>query len=359
VTPSAVTQPDLLDMPPSLGPGRRHLRHVGDAPLRLHANEHAGEVSANVIGALATLGESVNRYPAPGDALRSALADRHHVEPECVLIGAGSAELITLAWHALTDGTRSVFFHVPAFELYPLLARRCATPTVTLPVAPDGCCERALDLLTFDDQVSLVALSNPHNPTGALVPRRAIERLARRIPPTTIVLNDEAYIEYTDLDPADATVAELCDLPNVLTTRTFSKLYGLAGLRVGYAIGAPALLERLAALQTPFTVTALATTAALTALDDPAQPAGRRAANASDRSRLSSALEERGFGVRPSAANFLLCTPPGAPSGAWVFRLLEHGIRVHSADDALRITVGPADEQDQLLHAIETILSET
>ena len=310
-------------------------------------------------GAVATLTESVNRYPAPADALRSALAVRQCVEPECVLIGAGSAELITLAWRALTDGTRSVFFHVPAFELYPLLARRCATPAITLPMAPDACCERALDTLAFDEQVSLVALSNPHNPTGALVPRRAIERLARRVPPTTVVLNDEAYVEYADLDPADATVAELGDLPNVLTTRTFSKLYGLAGLRIGYAIGPPELLGRIAALQTPFTVTALAAAAALAALDDPAQPAARRAANASDRSRLGSALQHRGFGVRRSAANFLFCTPPGAPSGLWASRLLEHGVRVHTAGDALRITVGPSGEQDRLLDAVEAILGES
>jgi histidinol-phosphate aminotransferase len=326
--------------------------------LRLHANEHPGDVSADVIGAVATLAESVNRYPAPADALRAALAARHGVQPDCVLIGAGSAELVTLAWHALTDGTRSVFFHVPAFELYPLLARRCATPVITLPMAPEACCERALDLLAFDEQVSLVALSNPHNPTGALVPRRAVERLARRIPPTTVVLNDEAYVEYADLDPDDAAVADLCDLPNVLTTRTFSKLYGLAGLRVGYAIGAPALLGRLAALQTPFTVTALATAGALAALNDPEQPAGRRATNAAGRSRLSSALQRQGFAVRPSAANFVYCTPPGAPSSLWAARLLDHGVRVHTAGDALRITVGPSAEQDRLLDAVEAILGE-
>jgi histidinol-phosphate aminotransferase len=323
--------------------------------LHLHLNEHPRPLSGAVARAIGTAGPAMNRYPSASQAVGAAVASLHQVAPDRLIVGAGSTEIITLAWRAFTDTSRAAFFHIPAFDFYPLIAAQCSTPVVTAPLPAADSWAHELETMELDGSVGLVALSNPHNPGGDFVSRRSIAQLAARLPPTTVVLNDEAYYEYADAPPDDLALAQLTELPNVVTTRTFSKIYGLAGLRIGYAVAHPSLVRRLQTIQSPFTVSQVAAVAGLAALADTDVVASRRAANRSTRERLRDDLAARGFQVRPSQANFVLAVPPqGVP---WPAELLARGIRVKPVGGALRITVGAPEEMDGLVRAIDDILN--
>lgn len=320
--------------------------------LRLHANEHPQGPPAGIVEALHALIPELHRYPAPSSALETALAELHDVPLNRVVVGAGSAEIISLAWRAFTGPDRAAFFHEPEFELYRMLSAQCGVRTLTRPWPPDE--GLAADLA--GRPVGLVALSNPHNPTGASRPRQEIADLARGLPGTTIVLNDEAYHDFADVRDGELSVRALSELPNVLTTRTFSKIHGLAGLRIGYGVGDARLINALRALQTPFSVSTAASTAALAALADPVGLVERRAGNRGQREQLARALGLRGFEVSPSQANFLFVRPPRGRS-AWAADLLDHGIRVQPFGAHLRVTVGTAAEVASLITAVDHLLS--
>jgi histidinol-phosphate aminotransferase len=319
--------------------------------LRMHANEHPQGPPASVGDAMRVLSSVLHRYPDPPSELQTAIAKLHGVPPNRVLLGAGSAEIIGLAWRAFTNPARAVFFRVPEFELYSMLSAQCGTPAITHPWQP----HEDLGPQFAGAEVGLVALSNPHNPTGTLLPRQVIADLADSLADTTVVLNDEAYYEYADSGVDGTSLEAMSEHSNILTTRTFSKIYGLAGLRIGYGIGNARMITRLRDLQMPFTVSVAACAAALAVLADPAFVAERCACNKERREILESALTRRGFEVRPSQANFLLArTPPG--QSAWAANLLDRGIRVNPVDTDLRITVGSDSEIAALLAAVDSIL---
>ncbi|GAA1090426.1 pyridoxal phosphate-dependent aminotransferase [Kitasatospora arboriphila] len=319
--------------------------------LRLHANEHPQGPPAGVAEALHALVPDVHRYPVGEGALQAAIAELHDVPLNRVLVGAGSAEIIGLAWRAFTGPERPAFFHEPEFDFYPMLGVQCGTPTVTRPWPPG---EDLADHLR-QAQVGLVALSNPHNPTGSWQPRQAVADLAGRLPDSTVVLNDEAYHDYADEADAGPSLKTLSELPNLLTTRTFSKIHGLAGLRVGYGIGHARLIGALRSLQTPFTVSSAACSAALASLADPASLKERRIRNRENREALAGELARRDFEVTPSQANFLYVRPPDGPAD-WAAVLLDRGVRVHPVGAALRVTVGTAAETAALVAAVDAIL---
>ncbi|SDI71876.1 histidinol phosphate aminotransferase apoenzyme [Actinokineospora alba] len=324
--------------------------------MRMHANEHPDGPPADVADALRAVIPELHRYPPPVSALETAIAELHDVPLNRVLVGAGSAEVISLAWRAFTGPDRPAFFHEPEFELYALLGAQCGTPTLTRAVGAADSYADLSEYLADRGPVGLVALSNPHNPTGAFRPRRAVADLVAALPATTVVLNDEAYHDYADPAADELPLAALSELPNVLTTRTFSKIHGLAGLRVGYGIGHASLIGALRSLQTPFSVSAAGCVAALAALADPESPARRREGNRLRRQELADALAGRGFDVTPSQANFLYARPPREPGG-WAARLLDLGVRVAPAGDGLRVTVGTAAELAALLTAVDEILA--
>jgi histidinol-phosphate aminotransferase len=319
--------------------------------IRLHANEHPESVITGLDAALASAQAELHRYPAGAESLARALAERHEVRREQVLVGPGSADLIASLWRQATSPARPAAFAVPAFELYPLLCRQLGVPSLTWPAADAPPAASGLA------RAGLVALSNPYNPTGAHVPRRTVARLAAELPADTIVLNDEAYAEYAAWEPDDLSLAGLCELPNLLTTRTFSKLYGLAGLRVGYALGAPGLIGRLAAMQLPFAVGQLGAVAALHALErgDDVAAARRRVTVA--RERLTGDLRERGFEVAESQANFVFAAPPGGDPDGCAAALADRGVLVRSTPPGLRISVGSRAELGRLLDAVDEVLA--
>lgn len=320
-------------------------------PLRLDANEPA-DSALDMAALLAAAAGTLHRYPVAAAELANAIAARHGVPAERVLLGAGSADLIALAWRVFTGPGRTAAFGTPGFELYALLSRQSGLPALTWPVAtppdvlpPEG---------TFGGPApGLVAISNPHNPTGSRVLRAAVARLAGRLPAGTVLLNDEAYAEYVEDDPGDVTLAEISSRPNVITTRTFSKLYGLPALRVGYAVAEPALIRRLAAFRTPHMVSQLGALGALQALQDDTTAAARRQSTASCRHRLRGELLRRGFTVPDACANFLLAHREDGID--WAARLAAHGVLVKAVGQAIRITVPAAADLGRLLGALDAV----
>lgn len=322
--------------------------------LRLHANEHPQGPPAGVAESLHALVPELHRYPSGEGALQAAIAELHDVPLNRVLVGAGSAEIISLAWRVFTGPGRAAFFHEPEFEFYPMLSAQCGTAALTRAWPPEE------DLAEYlrQERVGLMALSNPHNPTGAWLPRQAIADLAGRLPDTTVVLNDEAYYDYVDVPDAGPSLKALSELPNMLTTRTFSKIHGLAGLRVGYGVGNARLIGLLRALQTPFSVSSTACSAALAALADQTLVLDRRTRNREQREAMAAALTGRGFEAEPSQANFLYVRPPRGTAD-WVADLLDRGVRVYPVGTALRVTVGSAAETAVLIAAVDDILTST
>jgi histidinol-phosphate aminotransferase len=322
------------------------------APLRLDMNESA-DSGLDLAALLASAEGTWHRYPAAGPRLAAAIAARHAVPADWVLLGAGSADLITLAWRAGTGPGRTAAFGTPGFELYALLCRQLRLPARTWPVAAPADALPGAAVLGGPPP-GLVAVCNPHNPTGSRVSRTAVAQLADRLPAGTVLLNDEAYAEYAEDGPGDVTLAEISARPNVITTRTFSKLYGLAGLRVGYAVGQPALLGRLAALRTPHMVSQLSALAALQALGDDAAVAARRRRTAFCRRRLRDELLRRGFTVPEACASFLLAHRDDDID--WAARLAARGVLVKAVDRAIRITVPGTADLGRLLDALDAAL---
>lgn len=326
-------------------------QRVGVDPVRLHANERCEPVSAAIREAITAATDDLHRYPGAATLLADELAAWHGVPGDRVLVGAGSAELISLMWRVRTGPDRPAAFAAPAFELYPIASTWTGAPAVTWPALdpPD------LAELAGRTRPGLLAVSNPHNPTGRHVPRRSIAELAAAVPGGGVVLNDEAYAEYATWEPDDVTIADLAEVPNVVTTRTFSKIYGLAALRVGYAIAPAALLAELRSVQPPFSVGRLGIVAASQALADPTTVAAVATRTARDRGVLCRELAARGFVVEPSAANFVFARPVTGPD--WPAALLRHGVLVKASGDGLRITVGSAPEIAALLSAIDAVLA--
>ena len=324
---------------------------AGLPPLRLDANEPA-DSGLDLAALLAAAAGTMHRYPAAVGELTRAIAARHAVPAERVLLGAGSADLITLAWRQFTGPGRPAAFGAPGFELYAVATRQAGLPAITWPVTAPP------DVLPGPDVLGgaapgLVAVSNPHNPTGARVPRAAIDRLAGRLPAGTVLLNDEAYAEYVEDDPGDVTLAQLSRRPNVVTTRTFSKLYGLPALRVGYAVAEAELIRRLTASRTPHMVSQLGALGALQALGDDAAVTARRQRTAACRRRLRDELLRRGFTVPDGCANFLLARRDDGVD--WASRLAALGVLVKAVGPAIRITVPAAADLDRLLAALDGV----
>ncbi|HEU4629012.1 MAG TPA: aminotransferase class I/II-fold pyridoxal phosphate-dependent enzyme [Gemmatimonadaceae bacterium] len=277
--------------------------------IRLSSNENPrGPCAAALRGLQGALGEA-SRYPfAPPEALRTAIAAAHGVSIENVLLGCGSTEVLRMAVDACTSRTRPLVTAAPTFEEPAARAAVIGTPVRAVRVDAD----LRLDLAGMTAAArgaGLVFVNNPNNPTGTLHPARAIADFVRRTQaaaPAATILIDEAYHEYVE-DPAHATAIPIAlERPRVVVSRTFSKVYGLAGLRIGYAIGRKETLQALARHQLSMDVNVLAAAAARAALTDRTLVAREQRLNHEARDFTRRFFERAGYAVAPSQANFLM-----------------------------------------------------
>lgn len=332
----------------------------GKPLVKLSANENPLGTSPAALAALADPAPP-SRYPDPDSVvLREALGAKFDIDPARIVCGTGSGELLHCAVQAFAGPGDDVVMPRYSFSLYPLLARKVAANAV---FAEDVDHAPTVDtmLAAVTDRTRVVLLDNPNNPVGCWFDADAVARLHAGLPADVLLVVDQAYAEYLADGRDDGGITLAGRHENVLVTRTFSKAYGLAGERVGWATGAPGLIDAINRLRGAFNVTNAGQAAALAALGDDAFVARSRAENAASRTRLVEGLSGlRNHGVRPlpSEGNFVLVLFEGALTAeAALAALADAGYAVRhlpgqGLGHALRITIGTSDDMDAVAGAI-------
>lgn len=326
--------------------------------VKLASNENPLGPSPMAMEAVRRALGDAHRYPdAAAYRLRERLAAVHGVAMNEILQGNGSNELIELLIRTYTTGDDHVVFAEPSFVVYKLACLAHGTPFTAVPLR-----EWRHDLeamaAAVRPETRLLFVANPNNPTGTHVPRAALERLLGSVPESVIVVLDEAYLQYADADDHVDGMALRGLRENLVLLRTFSKIYGLAALRVGYAIAPPRLVDYMNRVRAPFNVGSLGQAAALAAIDDAAHVERSRTENAAQRARLERELSRFDITVVPSQANFVF-VDARRPGRELYEVLLRQGVIVRplGASTFLRITVGTPDENTRLLSAMEKVFA--
>jgi histidinol-phosphate aminotransferase len=316
---------------------------------------------ANISSAITfTARRGLQRYPhLRGSELRAELAERHDVPVERLIIGNGAAELLSAATRALIEPGQELLTSWPSYPLYPIMARRAHGRAV-----PVGGGVDALLSAARSEDARVVALASPNDPTGELLASGELERLLAGLPEGVAVLLDEALVEFSDAQPLDASLKVLENHPRLLVFRSFSKAWGLAGIRIGYAIGGPGSEELLAELEPDLGVNELSQAGALEALHTASQLLANHVHSvAVERTRLSTALRRRDFEVAESQANFLWVAHPTLDGAELAAQLARSGVLV-AAGEALgeprhvRISLRNPTASDRLLSAIDGTLAQ-
>ncbi|MFE9744085.1 histidinol-phosphate transaminase [Saccharothrix saharensis] len=325
--------------------------------IKLASNEVSAGPLPSVVRAIADAATAVNRYPdTAATDLVARLADKLDVPAEQVAVGCGSVTLCQQLVQATCTEADEVVFAWRSFEAYPIITAVVGAGPQRVPLTPG----HGLDLDAMTEAITpktrLVFVCNPNNPTGTALRAAEIERFIERVPSDVLVVIDEAYKEFVD-DPDVPDGVELAKRQwaagrdNVAVLRTFSKAYGLAGLRVGYAVASPAVAETLRKVYVPFSVNALAQAAALASLDAEDELMTRCRAIVAERARVRGELLAAGFEVPESQANFVWL-PLGERTAAFNEHCLAHKVVVRAfAGDGARVTIGEPEENDAFLAA--------
>jgi histidinol-phosphate aminotransferase len=299
----------------------------------------------------------LHRYPhTRGSELRDALAEHHGLDRGRLILGNGAAELLSSATRALIEPGQRLLTSWPSYPLYPIMARRAHGQAVPVSGGVDELLQAAQE-----PEVRVVVLASPNDPTGELLSTASLERLLDGLPDGLAVLLDEALVEFADAQPTNASVALLERYPRLLVFRSFSMVWGLAGLRVGYALGGPGSEDLLAELEPDLGVSEVSQAGAMEALRGCAALVERRVRTiAAERPRLAAALRERGFEVSDSQANFLWVAHPDVEGDELAGRLAQRAVLV-AAGSALgepqhvRVALRNAAATDRLLSAIDKV----
>lgn len=336
---------------------------VGQPVLRLSANENPLGPSPLAVAAIRQEAERIHLYPDGGaPALARAVAEALGLEPAQLLFGNGGDEILTLLGRALLDPGDEVVIPEPSFEPYTTITRLADARVVASPLR-DYRIDLEDVLARIGARTKLVCLSSPHNPTGVPLERGAWERFCARCPDDVMVLLDEAYVDFIEAPArwADGLATLAARPESLVLLRTFSKITGLAGLRVGYAIASPGVIGRLERVREPFNVGRVAQAGAAAAARDAGHRDATRRVVWQERRALSTALAARGLSHPPTEANFLLVRV-GRPTGPVVAALRATGVLVRDGaavgyPEHLRITVGTAEQNARLLAALDRALA--
>jgi histidinol-phosphate aminotransferase len=353
-------QPHLVATPPyvPVEPPDEVAQRIGLPPeriVKLDANENPYGPSPKVIAALAKAG-NYHIYPDPEQRkVRAALGRYVGYEPEWLVAGAGSDELIDLLVRLFVPAGESILNFPPSFSFYPFLASVQGANVANVQRRSDHTIDLESALIAAQD-ARLTVVASPNNPSGTLLPRADVEMLAQLGRPLVI---DEAYTEFA----GESCVDLVRKYPNLIVLRTLSKWAGLAGLRIGYMVADPSLVEVIMRIKQPYNVNAAAEVAVLASMDDLPYLQGLVQAIIKEKQRLEVELAKLpGFEVSPSSANFLLCKLSGVSAREVHARLIERGILVRYFDtpllqNHLRISAGRPDQTDALLTALREIIA--
>ena len=328
--------------------------------VKLASNENPLGPSPRALEAARRVLADSHRYP-DGAAydLRAKLAHKHGVGMDEILLGAGSNELLDLVVRTFCTPTEHIVFAEPAFVVYRIAALACGVPFTAVPLTAGLVHDLPAMAAAVTPQTRVMFVANPNNPTGTHVGRAAVEKLLREVPPDVIIVMDEAYLEYADAADYPDSLQLRGLRERLLVMRTFSKIYGLASFRVGYAVGPRALIDYMNRVRAPFNVSTLAQAAATAAIDDTDHVETARALNRKERARVTEALTARGLAVAPSQANFVLVDVK-RPARVVYDALLLKGVIVRpfaSLPTSLRVTLGTERENDRFLAALWEVLT--
>jgi histidinol-phosphate aminotransferase len=325
--------------------------------IKLASNENPLGPSPEALAVLAETAATLHRYPDGGaHRLRAALADRYKLTPDHVILGNGSDEILGLLARAfLSPGDEAVMAD-QTFVIYKMEVTAAHGKPVIVPLK-----EWQHDLpamgRAITNRTRLVFICNPNNPTGTMATAADVDAFMHRVPDDVIVIFDEAYYEYVQDQHFPDSLNWVTQRRNAIVLRTFSKIYGLAGLRVGYGLTTPEIAGYLNRIRPPFNVNTVAQRAALAALTDDEHVARSRALNATEMATVRAGLVELGFQPVPSQANFLLFDV-GCDGRAVFEALLRQGVIVrHIEGHLLRVTIGLPEENRYFLDALKKVLS--
>jgi histidinol-phosphate aminotransferase len=339
---------------PSYVPGR----NIPGA-IKLASNETPYPPLPHVLARIAEAACNINRYPdSNSTTLISALAAKYGVADEQVVVGCGAVSLLSQLAQATVDADEEVLYAWRSFEAYPIVTAISGGSSMQVPLR-DYVHDLDEMAARITGKTRLIFVCNPNNPTGTAVRRAELVSFLRSVPPDVVVALDEAYREFVTDPDVPGGLSLLDEFPNVVVLRTFSKAYGLAGLRVGYAIaGDPSVTKALRQTQVPFAVTSLAQHAALASLEPQAetQLMERVAEIVAQRTRVCAELRAMGYDVPPSEANFFWL-PLGEHTTDWAAGCEERKVIVRAfAGDGVRITISSAEENDRLLEAARDLV---
>jgi histidinol-phosphate aminotransferase len=329
--------------------------------IKLASNENPLGPSPKAVAAIAAAAGRVHRYPdGQGHALRQALAARLGAAPEQIVLGNGSTELVEILAKAFLAGGRGAVVAEQAFIMYQIAVRAMGGRPTLVPLRDHRHDLRAM-AAACDARTALVYIGNPNNPTGTYVTRAELEDYFVRLPPHVLTVIDEAYLDYVEVPDCADGLQALKGGREVVVLRTFSKIHGLAGIRIGYGVAPPAVARAVEAVRSPFNTSSLAQAAALAALGDHEHMTRSRRENARERGYLQDELGRRRLRTIPSVANFVLLR--SAVGGEELHRrLLLQGVIVRPMEpygyaDAVRVTVGTRAENERFLEALDRALA--
>ncbi|MGF2952157.1 histidinol-phosphate transaminase [Mycobacterium sp. THU-M116] len=342
---TARLRPELLGLPVYV-PGK-----TVPGSIKLASNETVFGPLPSVRAAIERAADSINRYPDNACVALKATLAQHlgpGFGPEQVAVGCGSVSLCQQLVQITAAAGDEVVMGWHSFELYPPLVQVSGATSVKVPLT-DHTYDLDAMLAAITERTRLIFVCNPNNPTSTVVEPDALARFVEAVPPHILIVIDEAYVEYIRDGMVPDSLGLARSRSNVVVLRTFSKAYGLAGLRVGYAVGRPELITALDQVFVPFSVTSVSQAAAIAALDAADELLARTDAVVAERTRVGTGLRDAGFTVAPSQANFAWL-PLGSRTRDFVQQAAAARVVVRPfAPDGVRITIGAPEENDALL----------
>jgi histidinol-phosphate aminotransferase len=330
--------------------------------VKLASNENPRGIGPRTRAAIEAAIGDIARYPdGNGFELKQALASRYHVDMGAIVLGNGSNDVLELTALAFLGPGRAAVFSQHCFAVYPLATQARGARSIVVPAKKFGHDLEAM-AKAIDDETYVVWIANPNNPTGTFVRHEEIEAFLKRVPERVLVVLDEAYNEYLPAELRGDSVKLLKRHPNLVITRTFSKAYGLAGLRVGYALAHPSVADVMNRVRQPFNVNSIALSAARAALDDMEFVARSYAENLQGLRHLEEGSRALALDYIPAHGNFL--TIKVGKAADIYKRLLRRGVIVrpvgggYGLPEHLRVTIGTAEENERFLSAISASLKE-
>ena len=334
--------------------------------IKLASNENPLGPGSRALAAIAQASRQIGLYPdGSGFKLKQALANKLGCGTDCITLGNGSNDVLVLLAEAFLSPQSEAVYSQYTFAVYPIAVQATGATARIAPANPAGHAmplghDLAAMAALINERTRLVFVANPNNPTGTWVTADALRQFVAAVPEQTLVVVDEAYIEYVSTPDFPDASRWLREFPNLIVTRTFSKVYGLAGLRVGYALSHPSVADMLNRVRQPFNVNTIALAAALAALDDTEHLQRSIETNRAGMAQLRAGFDALGVRHLPSAGNFVMIDC-GRPAPAVYEAMLRQGVIVrpvgnYGLPNHLRITIGTREQNERMLAALAAAL---